>query len=273
MHPEPSPTPTPPPTLMVTCVPAFDDNYLWLIHGDGAAAHHVAAVDPGDADAINAVLDAHHLTLDAILVTHHHGDHVGGVTALASRYHVPVYGPANEDIPARSIAVQGGDTVALPTLGLSFQVIDVPGHTAGHVAYVGHHALFCGDTLFSGGCGRLFEGTPAQMLHSLAHLAALAPETRVYCAHEYTAANLKFALAVEPGNRALAAYAGEVAALRARRLPTIPTTIGRERAINPFLRSRLATVRDTAARHAGRAPADDADAFGQLREWKNEFRG
>lgn len=273
MRPEPSPTRPPAQALKVTCVPAFDDNYLWLIHGRGEAAARVAVVDPGDPNAITAVLDAQGLTLAAILVTHHHGDHTGGVPALAARYRVPVYGPAHESIPARTVAVQGGNRVELPALGLAFDVLDVPGHTAGHVAYVGHGAVFCGDTLFSGGCGRLFEGTPAQMLASLDRLAALPADTTVYCAHEYTAANLAFARAAEPGNAALAAYSAEVARLRAQHVPTVPTTIGRELAINPFLRSRLAAVRDTASHHAGRPPVDDADAFRQLREWKNGFKG
>jgi len=260
-------------TLAVTRVPAFDDNYLWLIHGQGEASNRVAVVDPGDPAAIDAVLASEGLTLAAILVTHHHGDHTGGVAALASRHKVPVYGPAQEDIPARTAAVRSGDTVALPSLGLSFAVIDVPGHTAGHIAYVGHGALFCGDTLFSGGCGRLFEGTPAQMLSSLDQLAALAPDTAVYCAHEYTASNLKFALAVEPANEQLVTYATEVSQLRAAGKSTIPTTIGLELAINPFLRSRLSSVSEAAARHAGRPARDEADAFGALRQWKNEFRG
>jgi hydroxyacylglutathione hydrolase len=239
----------------------------------GDAASRVAVVDPGDPAAIEAVLDARKLTLAAILVTHHHGDHTGGVEALAARHGVPVYGPAGEDIPGRTVAVKGGDRVELPELGLAFGVLDVPGHTAGHVAYAGHGAVFCGDTLFSGGCGRLFEGTPAQMLGSLDALAALPDDTLVYCAHEYTASNLKFALAVEPGNPALVSYAWEVARRREKLEPTIPTTIGRERAINPFLRTREPAVREAAADFSGRPAANDADAFRQVREWKNGFRG
>ena len=273
MRPEPNPSPRPSQPLKVTRVAAFDDNYLWLVHGIGPAARRVAAVDPGDAEAIIRILDAQGLVLDSILVTHHHGDHVGGVAALVERYQVPVYGPAHESIPGRSVAVTGGDTVTLAGLGLEFSVLDVPGHTAGHIAYLGHGAVFCGDTLFSGGCGRLFEGTPAQMLASLDRLATLPAQTQVYCAHEYTAANLRFALAVEPGNAALAAYAAEVARLRGRHEPTVPSTIGRELAINPFLRTRLAAVRASAAGHAGHPAANDADAFGQVREWKNGFRG
>jgi hydroxyacylglutathione hydrolase len=261
-----------PSELAVTRVPAFEDNYFWLIHGAGASARKVAVVDPGDAATVLAALEAQHLELAVILVTHHHADHVGGVAALADRFHVPVYGPAREDIPGRTTALAEGDEVALPVLGLRFKVYEVPGHTAGHIAYYGHGALFCGDTLFSGGCGRLFEGTPAQMLNSLDKLAALPPETRVYCAHEYTAANLKFAAAVEPDNAALREYRGVVTELRARNEPTIPTTLGLESRINPFLRTRLPSVREAAAAHAGQAPADDAAAFAVVREWKNGFR-
>lgn len=259
--------------LSVTRLPAFEDNYLWLVHGLGPHARRVAAVDPGDADVIRAALRAGGLELVAILVTHHHGDHVGGVAALASEFGVPVYGPAGEHIPARTVSLREGDEVALARLGLNFQVLDVPGHTAGHIAYVGHGAVFCGDTLFSGGCGRLFEGTAAQMLASLDKLAKLPPETRVYCAHEYTAANLRFARAVEPGNAALATYAAEVAEMRSRGIATVPTSIGLELRINPFLRTRLSDVRRAAATHAGHEPHGDADAFGMVREWKNGFRG
>jgi len=258
--------------LAVTIVPAFTDNYFWLVHGRGAASARVAVVDPGDAQAVLRALEAGGLTLEAILTTHHHDDHVGGVAELLARYPVPVFGPAGERIPGRTVALAEGAEVLLPRLGLRFTVFDVPGHTAGHIAYYGHGALFCGDTLFSGGCGRLFEGTAAQMLASLDKLSRLPPDTRVYCAHEYTAANLRFALAVEPDNAALRGYAAEVEALRARTTPTVPSTIGLEGRINPFLRSRLPAVRRAIAAHAGREPAGDAEAFGALREWKNGFR-
>jgi hydroxyacylglutathione hydrolase len=258
--------------LAVTRLPAFEDNYFWLIHGAGDAGRKTAVVDPGDAGPVLTALAAEGLELATILVTHHHADHIGGVLALAERFGVPVYGPARENIPGRTIAVGEGDEVVLAPLGLRFRVFDVPGHTAGHIAYYGHGAVFCGDTLFSGGCGRLFEGTPSQMLASLDKLSRLPPETRVYCAHEYTASNLRFAAAVEPRNAALREYQALVTALRARNEGTIPTTIGLETRINPFLRTRVADVREAAAAHAGETPADDAATFAVVREWKNGFR-
>ncbi len=258
-------------SLTVHAVPAFSDNYLWLVEGR-TDPRRMLVVDPGDAAPVLAALEAHGAVLDAILVTHHHGDHVGGVQALLERFPVPVYGPAAESIPGRTAALSGGDTVELAELGLSFEVIDVPGHTAGHIAYFGHGALFCGDTLFSGGCGRLFEGTPAQMLASLDRLAALPPETRVYCAHEYTASNLKFALAVEPANADLVAHAELVARQRAAGQATVPSTLGLEHRINPFLRTRLPAVKAAAERRAGHPLPSDVDVFATVRQWKNEFR-
>lgn len=251
-------------------LPAFSDNYLWLLH-DGT---HALVVDPGDAEPVFAALDQYRLTLTAILVTHHHGDHVGGVAALREKTGAVVYGPAKERIPEPFVPLSEGDHVQ--ALGVSFRVLDVPGHTAGHIAYVadefeGAPVLFCGDTLFSGGCGRLFEGTPAQMLTSLDKLAALPEATRVCCAHEYTLSNLRFARAVEPANAHLAEYEAHCMALREAGDPTLPSTIGVERAINPFLRSRLKQI--TQAVQARSATAtDEAAVFGALREWKNEFK-
>lgn len=263
--------------LAVTAVPAFDDNYLWLVHSP-VDPRQVVVVDPGDAAAVEAALQAQGLVLKGILVTHHHGDHVGGVAALvAAANPLPVFGPGDEDIDGITHPVKGGDSVKLPALGLAFTVLAVPGHTRGHVAYAGHGAVFCGDTLFSGGCGRLFEGTPAQMYASLGALAALPAETQVYCAHEYTASNLRFALAVEPGNAALVAYAGEVGQLRAAGKSTVPTSVAREQAINPFLRTAVPAVRAAAAAFAAEAglpaTADDITTLAALREWKNRFRG
>lgn len=256
--------------MNLAALPAFSDNYIWMLHDDRQAI----VVDPGDAAPVLAALDARGLALAAILVTHHHPDHVGGLAGLRGRLQGPVYGPAREAIPMPFTALADGDTAS--ALGLDFQVIDVPGHTAGHIAYflpawAGHAPLlFCGDTLFSGGCGRLFEGTPAQMHHSLGRLAALPGHTRVCCAHEYTESNLRFARAVEPANAALADYSASCRQLRARGEPTLPSSIATELAVNPFMRCDAPDV-ISAARAQGAADGSGAAVLGALREWKNGF--
>ena len=250
-------------------IPAFTDNYLWLLH-DGKNA---LVVDPGEAAPVQQALAQHGLQLTAILVTHHHADHTGGVAALRDATGAQVYGPATESIPAPCTPLKEGD--AVHALGLDFQVLDVPGHTAGHIAFYapdvdGQPLLFCGDTLFSGGCGRLFEGTPAQMLTSLDKLAALPGATRVCCTHEYTLANLRFALAAEPDNADLQAYQTHCQRLREQELPTLPSSIAQELLINPFLRTRQASL--VAAAHRLDASTDDDIAiFAALRQWKNQF--
>jgi hydroxyacylglutathione hydrolase len=258
--------------LSVLAVPAFKDNYLWLVH-DGVNA---AAVDPGDSGPILAALAAHKLTLTAILLTHHHADHIGGVPQLLSHARVPVFGPRNDHISVVTNPLGEGDRVSVPGLDLAFRVLDVPGHTSGHIAYVretpGAHWLFCGDTLFAGGCGRLFEGTPAQMTDSLGKLAALPDDTSVYCAHEYTLANLRFACAVEPGNRALQQRVETEGAKRAAGQPTVPSNIGLEKATNPFLRYREPEIlQNLVAAQRLDADAGPVAAFAALREWKNTF--
>ena len=251
-------------------IPAFTDNYLWLLH-DGSNA---LVVDPGDADAVQHTLKQHGLKLKQILVTHHHADHTGGVDALREACGAAVCGPATERIPQPFEPLCDGDKVQ--ALGLEFTVIDVPGHTLGHIAFYtpnmnGYPLLFCGDTLFSGGCGRLFEGTPAQMLASLDKLAALPGNTVVCCTHEYTLSNLRFAVAVDPANAALAAYQASCIRLRERSLPTLPTTIAQELSINPFLRTRQPALVSSAKRFDA-AAHDDISVFAAIRQWKNEFK-
>ncbi len=251
--------------IEISPIPAFDDNYIWLIrNGD---APNVAVVDPGDAAPVLAVLKAHGLTLEAILITHHHGDHTGGVAELKRRTGCSVYGPALERVVGVDVSLSEGDLVAVA--GLEFRVLDLPGHTRGHLGYVGHGALFCGDTLFSAGCGRLFEGTPEQMHASLEKIAALADDTLIYCAHEYTLDNLAFAAVAEPGNPAIAAHRTKVEQLRTEGRPSLPTTLAEEKGFNPFLHYDDESLRAAAEAFAGRPLRLGAELFGVVRHWKD----
>lgn len=257
--------------LQLHAIPAFNDNYIWLLHNGQSAA----VVDPGDANPVLQTLKKLNLDLCAILVTHHHHDHVGGIADLVATFpQAVVYGPAQESIPHRQHALAEGDEVDLDPLAIRLQVLDIPGHTAGHIAYFGHNSpeapiLFCGDTLFSGGCGRLFEGTPAQMLESLEKLSALPANTLVCAAHEYTLSNLVWALDVEPDNPQLHDYYQQAGDLRAANTPTLPSILARELQINPFLRTHIPTVQLNAAKQSGRKAHNRIDVFAQLREWKN----
>lgn len=251
----------------VVPVPAFSDNYIWVIRD----AQHAAVVDPGDAEPVLAYLSSEGLTLTAIINTHHHGDHVGGNAALLKRFPVPVFGPRQESIPGMTRALDEGDRISVPGLELELEVLDVPGHTAGHIAYYGQGLLFCGDTLFACGCGRLFEGTPRQMTGSLGKLARLPGDTKVYCAHEYTLSNIRFARAADPDNAALAQRELDANKLRERGVPTVPSTIELERATNPFLRYTEPGVVAAVERHEGRALSDPVQVFAALRQWKNRF--
>lgn len=248
-------------------VSAFRDNYIWLLHNGKQAA----VVDPGDAAPVQHFLNAHGLSLCAILITHHHADHTGGIQALTQTCPVPVFGPAAEAIAGVTHPLTEGDTACVPELALELQVISVPAHTAGHIAYYDQDVLFCGDTLFSAGCGRLFEGTPAQLQQALSKIVALGDDIQVYCTHEYTLSNLAFARAAEPDNPTRDQYAQHCEALRADNLPTLPTSIGLERQINPFLRTRCSTVIDQVAAHSGKRPRNDLECLTALRAWKDVF--
>jgi hydroxyacylglutathione hydrolase len=258
--------------LQVTPVKAFADNYIWLVHAPRDAGQ-VVAVDPGDARPVERALAEHELNLAGILITHHHADHVGGVADLLRARRAPVFGPAGESVPGEPSRLREGDDAAFEELGLHFDVLDIPGHTAGHIAYVGHGAVFCGDTLFSAGCGRLFEGTAEQMSGSLAKLSSLPEETLVYCGHEYTISNLKFSLTVEPENEAAAQYFEECSQRRARDEATVPSNIRRERNVNPFLRCDLQSVKQAAERRAGRRLQSEPEIFAVIRQWKDGFKG
>lgn len=251
---------------------AFDDNYIWVLRANG----HAVVVDPGDAAPVLDWLAKSGDRLCAILATHHHGDHVGGAAEILARHPSPYYGPDDERIAGLDRPLTGGEHLRLPEIGVDFQVLAVPGHTRSHLAYYDPKlgatgALFCGDTLFGAGCGRIFDGTPAQMQGSLARLAALPAPTLVYCAHEYTQANLRFAAAVEPGNPDVQRRVEDVAAMRTAGHSTVPSTIGIERETNPFLRWDAPAVRDAAAHRLGRPPVDPIETFAAIREWKNGF--
>jgi hydroxyacylglutathione hydrolase len=253
-------------------IPALSDNYIWMVQKNGQAL----VVDPGEPGPVESLLSGG-LTLEAILVTHHHHDHTGGVRALQQRTGARVYGPRHENLPVCDVPLSEGDRVDLPGTGLHFQILDIPGHTTGHIAYVGligadQPLIFCGDTLFAAGCGRLFEGTPAQMLQSLGKIGNLPPGTLVCCAHEYTAANIRWALQVEPGNEALQARARDTATLRARGRPTLPSRLDLELRTNPFLRTGHADVCAAADRRAAGHLDSPEAVFACLRQWKNEFK-
>jgi hydroxyacylglutathione hydrolase len=253
--------------LNIIPIPAFKDNYIWMLHDH----QHVVVVDPGDAAPVLAYLNLHKLKLTTILCTHHHNDHVGGVCKLVELYNVPVYGPQLENVPCVSYKLGEGDVIEIPELKIKLSVIDIPGHTHGHIAYLGVGGVFCGDTLFGCGCGRLFEGTAAQLFYSLQRLAKLPDETKVYCGHEYTEANIRFALVCEPDNARLKQRQADVQALRAVGYPTLPSTIALEKATNPFLRCAEPGVIATTLRMTQIKESDETSIFTALRTLKNNF--
>ena len=260
-------------TVQIHTVPAFNDNYLWLLADE--ASGQALVVDPGDSAPVKAALARLGLTLTGILITHHHPDHIGGVDALVAEYRCAVHGPHSDRIPQITHPLREGDRLAL--LGLDLEVIEVPGHTLDHIAYFcrqgadGQPWLFCGDTLFAAGCGRLFEGTPPQMYDSLTKLAALPAATRVYCAHEYTLANLRFAVAVEPDNQALLERQARVQSLRDADIPSVPFSLADELATNPFLRCHLPAVAEAAARRGDAPLHSPVEVFAAVRRWKDDF--
>ena len=256
--------------IEVSPIPAFDDNYIWLLTRPGT--HACAVVDPGDEDPVIERLQASGLELRAILITHKHGDHVGGIRGLKERWPgAVVYGPAGEPIKSLERRLHGGDRITLNDLGVTFDVLDVPGHTEGHIAY--HDAndgmLFCGDTLFAAGCGRVFSGTFEQLSDSLVRIGRLPPRTRLYCAHEYTLSNLKFALAVDPDNQDLQQRNASCMKLREKDISTVPFTLAEDLKTNPFLRSQSPAIIAAAKNRA--STEDPVSVFAAIRAWKDNF--
>lgn len=250
---------------------AFKDNYIWIIHN----TDYAVAIDPGDADPVLEYLESNQLQLTAILITHHHGDHTGGNRKLLNLFDVPVYGPKKEAISTVTHPLHEEDSIYLTDLSLKFDIIDIPGHTRGHIAYFGSfqgkNRLFCGDTLFACGCGRIFEGTPQQMFLSLQKLAKLPGDTLVYCTHEYTLSNIKFACTVEPNNAELQKQAHRAKQLRHENKPTLPTSIAMEKACNPFLRCHQQEIIQSVRRYTTTKLSEPLEVFTALREWKNNF--
>ncbi|SFE91868.1 hydroxyacylglutathione hydrolase [Nitrosomonas sp. Nm166] len=251
-------------------IPAFKDNYIWVIHNE----HDAVVVDPGIAFPVIEYLRLKKLQLNAILITHHHHDHTGGNAELLKSFNVPVYGPCNESIAAVTHPMSEGDEIILQKISLNLKVLDIPGHTQGHIAYYGSkptNIVFCGDTLFSCGCGRIFEGSPRQMYESLQKLSHLPGDTLIYCTHEYTLSNIRFARVVDPQNLRLMELESTAQELRHQNIPTIPTTLSVEKTVNPFLRCDQHEIIYSAQRHAAKPLPNPLSVFTALREWKNNF--
>lgn len=253
----------------IVAIPALNDNYIWLIIHQGL--QQALIVDPGEAMPVIKTLQQRQLKLVGILITHHHWDHTNGINDLINYQDAPVYGPINESIPHCQYPLQQDDTVCFDELGMTFSIMDIPGHTKGHIAYVGLGGVFCGDTLFTGGCGRIFEGTATQMLQSLDQLASLAEETLVYCGHEYTEKNLDFAQLVEPDNKQLQIRLQQTRAKRAKSQPTVPSSLELELATNPFLRTHVKSVQQAVSQHCKKPLTTRVDVLRECRAWKDNF--
>ncbi len=250
-------------------IPAFNDNYIWCLWNPKTRL--AAVVDPGDAAPVIEHFRQNELQLCAILITHHHYDHTGGINALLKRWKVPVYGPNSTNIAQISQPLAENDSIHIPELDAEFRILEIPAHTLDHIAYVGHNALFCGDTLFIAGCGRLFEGSAAQMHQALSKLAQLPAETMVYCGHEYTVNNLQFAQMVEPDNTDIAEKLKICQHKRNNSLPTVPDSLASERLTNPFLRVNSPSVMQAAEKRAGQTLKNPVQILSTIREWKNSF--
>ncbi len=255
--------------LTLKPLPAFEDNYIWVLHDD----QHAIAVDPGDPAPLIAYLDAHQLTLTAVLITHHHRDHTGGNATLRQRYNCAIYAPDNPRIPAATHTLHGGDSLSLTAPKLHFNILATPGHTLDHISYVGHGSLFCGDTVFGCGCGKLFEGTPAMMAASLDTILSLPDATRVCCAHEYTLSNIDYAKTIDGTNPDLLERERNDRATRSNNQPTLPSTLALEKATNPFLRFHTQDMIAFAAHYLNRPNPDPAEVFGAIRAAKDAWDG
>jgi len=253
----------------ILAIPALNDNYIWaIVHPEKKTA---VIVDPGEAPPVIDFLDQQKLKLVGILITHHHWDHTNGIEAILQHHPASVYAPSNEKVILCDHPVKGGDTIKLSAANLQFDVMAIPGHTLGHVVYISNHWAFTGDTLFTGGCGRAFEGSPDQLYHSLVELTKLSPETRIYCGHEYTKKNLQFAALVEPENMKIAERIHNTDSRISKNLPTVPATLNEEFLTNPFLRCQEPQVQQAAAKYCGYPLADNVAVFAALRRWKDEF--
>lgn len=253
----------------IFCIPAFHDNYIWLLADNDLK--YAAVVDPGDAAPVLSLLEQTQMTLVAILITHHHADHTGGIAPLVNAYQPDVYGPKLEHIPHITHTLTESDAIHLPNLNIKLSVLDVGGHTLGHIAYYQKGRLFCGDTLFAGGCGRVFEGTHQQMLNALNKIKQLPNDTSLYCAHEYTMDNLKFAKQVDPNNPALRARIAQTQTLRNHHFATVPSSLQQEKMTNPFLRVNIPDIINSVEQHSGQSGLTELEVFSILRQWKNTF--